>query len=132
MPALKAELNSPPLNLAAVIRGTLAAVIVSILGSAALGLVYYFTGLPEGTLPWVAAGVFALGVFVGGGLAAQMAGSRGLFHGLAVAVAFFVISWLITGLLLPAPVLFPGMLSKFLLCLIAGALGGILGVSMAE
>jgi putative membrane protein (TIGR04086 family) len=132
MPAFKAELNRPSLNLSAVARGTLAAVIVTILGSAALGLVYYFTGLPEGTLPWVATGVFILGVFVGGGLAAQIAGSRGLFHGLAVAVSFFIISWLITGLLLPAPVLFPGILSKFLLCVMSGALGGILGVSMAE
>lgn len=131
MPVLKSDFNDMPLCFTAVLRGTLAAVVISVLGSAVLGLVYYFTGLKEGTLPLLATGVFLLGVFVGGGMAAQYAGVRGLYHGLAVALAFFVISWLITGLLLPSPIILSGLLQKLLLCLGAGAVGGVLGVSLA-
>lgn len=131
MPGIKTNINDMPLSFPAILRGTLAAVVISVLGSAVLGLVYYFTGLREGTLPLLAAGVFMLGVFVGGGIAAQYAGVRGLYHGLAVALAFFVVSWLITGLLLPSGIILVGLLQKLLLCLGAGAVGGVLGVSLA-
>lgn len=96
------------------------------------GLAYYFTGLSENTMPWVAAGIFFTSVVVGSGYAAKRARSRGLFNGLGVGIATFIIIWLLVGLFLPGDVLLVGALGKFALTLVAGALGGMLGVGLAS
>lgn len=124
--------NSLVFNFPAVLRGTVIALIVSILGAAALGLVFYFSNLSEKIMPLAAVGVLFLSVFIGGLLAAYNAGNRGIYHGLAVGFAFFVASWLLVVLFFPGNTVFLSVLQKFLVTAIAGGLGGILGVGLSS
>ncbi|AEG15012.1 hypothetical protein Desku_1429 [Desulfofundulus kuznetsovii DSM 6115] len=115
-----------------VLRGTLLGLAVSFLGSALIGAGYYFTSLSESSLPWFAAGLFFFSVLVGACSAASRAGNRGLFHGLGVAVLFFLVSWLLATTVLPSQVMPVSLLQKLILALVAGALGGILGVGFSD
>ncbi len=119
-------------SLREVLRGTLLGLAVSFLGSALIGVGYYFTSLSENCLPWFAAGLFFFSVLVGAWSAASRAGKRGLFHGLGVAALFFILSWLLATTILPSQVMLVSMLQKLILALVAGALGGVLGVGSSD
>lgn len=84
--------------------------------------------MSEHSLPWFSAGLFFVSVLAGAWSAASRAGNRGLFHGLGVAVLFFLLSWLLAATILPIQVSFVPLIHKLLLSLVAGALGGVLGV----
>ncbi|SHF50290.1 putative membrane protein, TIGR04086 family [Desulfofundulus australicus DSM 11792] len=124
--------TSGSFNIGEVFRGTLLGLAVSFLGSALIGTGYYFTRLPESSLPWFAAGLFFLSILIGACSAASRAGNRGLFHGLGVALLFFIISWLLASILFPSPILPVSLIQKLILAIVAGALGGILGVGFSD
>ncbi|RKO67198.1 TIGR04086 family membrane protein [Desulfofundulus salinus] len=115
-----------------VLRGAFWGLAVSFLGSALIGAGYYFTSLSESSLPWFAAGLFFFSVLVGAWSAASRAGNRGLLHGLGVAVLFFLVSWLLATTVLPSQVMPVSLFQKLILALVAGALGGILGVGFSD
>ncbi|GAB6157428.1 hypothetical protein JCM39194_06280 [Desulfotomaculum varum] len=133
MALLKQETpGTPVIHFSSVWRGTLVSLIFSLCLSILAGLAYYITGLSENTMPWVAGGILFVSVVTGSGYAAKRARSKGLFNGLGVGICTFIIIWLLVGLFLPGHVLLPGALSKFVLTLLAGSLGGMLGVGLAS
>jgi putative membrane protein (TIGR04086 family) len=93
-------------------------------------LVYYFSDMPENTLPLCAAIILALGAFGGSFRAGKTAGSKGLYHGFAVGVVFFIAVWLISVLFFPGPGAITGLI-KLSVILPGACAGGILGVGMA-
>ncbi|MEW6066563.1 hypothetical protein P378_13485 [Desulforamulus profundi] len=133
MALLKQETpGTPVLHFPSIYRGTLVSLGFSLGLSILAGLAYYFTSLPESSMPWVATVILFVSVVVGGGYAAKRARNRGLFNGLGVGVATFIILWLLVGLFLPGDVLLVGALGKLALTLAAGGLGGMLGVGLAS
>lgn len=133
MALLKQETpGAPVFNFQSIYRGTLTALALSLGFSILAGLAYYFTSLPESTMPLVAAVILFLSVAFGSGYAAKKARSKGLFNGLGVGFATYLIIWLAVGLFLPGNVLFLGALSKLVLTMVAGAIGGTLGVGLAS
>lgn len=133
MPFKKPEPVRPSaLNFSAIFKGTVVTLAVSVAGSAFLGMLYYFTGLSEQTLPWFASAMLFTGVLLGGGTAAKNAGNKGLFHGIGVGVLYFLLIWIISAIFLPSQVAFFPLLLKLSLVLAGGALGGIVGVGLAR
>jgi len=120
------------LDWAAIGRGLLLALVLAIVLSLFATLLLHFTSLSERLLPWITAAILLVSVFCGGGLAAARAGGKGLLHGLGVGLAFFVLMLVLGTLLFPGPATLMGVLEKLLLTVSAGALGGILGVSLAD
>lgn len=133
MALLKQETpGTPVLHFSSVYRGTLVSLGFSLGLSILAGLAYYFTSLPESSMPWVSTVILFLSVAVGSGYAAKRARNRGLFNGLGVGVATFIILWLLVALFLPGKILLVGALGKLALTLVAGGLGGMLGVGLAS
>lgn len=129
--------NDPPaadqaMNWVAIGRGLLVALAVAIVLSLLSTLLLHFTNVSERFLPWIAAFILFISVFFGGGLAAARVGGKGLFHGLLVGLGFFILMWVLGTLLFPGPSTVIGLIEKFVLTVAAGALGGILGVSLAD
>lgn len=122
----------PPLSLSAILKGVLAALIITVLGSALLGIAYYVTSLGEKTLPLTSSIVYYLSVFVGSVLAARWAGYKGLIHGIGVAVVFILLAWLIGHFLLQNAVATGVAVQKVIISCLAGAVGGILGVGVSK
>ncbi|OAT81342.1 TIGR04086 family membrane protein [Desulfotomaculum copahuensis] len=125
--------NRPGFSLGEVLRGALLALTISVLGSLFTGAACYFSSLPEHSLPWVSAGVYFFSVLGGAWSTARRTGNRGLIYGLTVAVLFFLFSWLIAVYILP-PVSAgtTPLYQKLLLAVLAGTLGGVLGVSCSR
>ncbi|WP_066635687.1 TIGR04086 family membrane protein [Desulfolucanica intricata] len=115
-------------QLSAVLKSTVIALAISVLLSLIGGFTFYFSDISESILPWMGAGILFLSVAIGGLLAGRRAGTKGLYHGLAVGALFFIITWLVAALILPSQVMLISSLQKLLLSLAAGSLGGILGV----
>ncbi|MCL6448721.1 MAG: TIGR04086 family membrane protein [Armatimonadetes bacterium] len=102
------------------------------LGNVGIGLVFYFTSLPEETLPWLAGGLYFTSVLIGAAAAARRAGGKGLYYGLAVACLFFLVLWGLGAAVLPCSSWSSSLGHKLLLALAAGMAGGILGVFLAD
>lgn len=130
MPTINKDILEGFISPGAVLKGTLYAVAFSLLVSAGAGVVYHFISGSEQTLPWSAAAILALSSFGGSLAAGREAGGRGLYHGLATALLFFLIIWLTAGFFLPGQAVM-GIYYKLLVISSAGALGGIVGVGLS-
>nr|WP_279233161.1 TIGR04086 family membrane protein [Desulfallas thermosapovorans] len=113
-------------------KGVLAALIITVLGSAVLGIAYHVTGLAEKTLPQASNVLYYLSVFVGSLLSARWAGCKGLVHGIGVAVIFVLFGWLIAHFLLYTQNVSSALWQKALFSCLIGSVGGILGVGVAR
>lgn len=118
------------INYNSIIKGTVVTLAISIMGSALLGMAFYFTGLPESVLPWTAYLMLFAGVLCGGAVSAKSSGSKGLFHGIGVGVLYFLLIIVISFLFLPSQLTFLAVLLKLVITLAGGAVGGILGVGL--
>lgn len=124
--------NHPFLNFIAIFRGGLFALMLILILSVITGIIYYFSDLPENTLPWVAHLILAIIIFAGAILAVNRLGAKGLQHGLGVGVLCFGFILIISGLFLPGNIFLTGLSVKLILALIAGAAGGILGINLSS
>lgn len=124
--------RTPMLNFSSIFRGTFVALSFSLGLSVLSGIIYYFTNASEKSMSWVAILILFLSVLLGAGYAARRARSKGLFNGLGVGILTFIVIWLLVGLFLPGNVLFFGALGKLVLALVAGGLGGILGIGLTS
>lgn len=121
-----------PLNWVAMGRGLLIALAVAVVLSLASTALLYFSNLSEKFVPWIAALIVFAGVFFGAALASARAGSKGLYHGLGVGLGFFILMWVLGTLFFTGPTTVIGLLEKLILTGSAGALGGIVGVTLSD
>lgn len=119
----------PFLNINGITRGTIAAAAITFLGSIALGTVYHVSGLMDSSLSISSSVIMLIGVLSGGFLAARKANAKGLYHGISVGISTFIII-LLLALFTPVGFALVPVFKKLLICLIGGAIGGILGVSV--
>ncbi len=120
------------LSFSSVVKGALIALVITVLGSALLGVVYQTTGLAEKTLPGISVALFYLSVFVGSFWAARDAGSRGLLHGVLAAVLIVLAGLLLAGLFFDFQAAAGNLLLRCGLSGFAGAVGGVLGVGLSR
>lgn len=130
MPSIKKENLRSPINISAVLKGTLLTIAISLFLSIGAGIFYYISSVSEQTLLLFTASIIGVSVFGGSIAAGKDAGNKGLYNGLAVSLLFFLTVWLFSGLILPGQAV-PGIIYKLLIALPAGALGGIIGVGLS-
>jgi len=130
MPSINMENFELSFSIGAVLKGVFYALAASLLLSAGAGLVYHFSSLPENTLPWSAAIILAASIFGGSLAAGRQAGSKGLYHGLAVGLLFFIIVWAAAVLFVPGQAGL-NIIHKLLITVPVGALGGVIGVGLS-
>ncbi|HZK17897.1 MAG TPA: TIGR04086 family membrane protein [Clostridia bacterium] len=129
MGVTKKELSTGSLiSLGVILRGGLYSLILSVLLCAITGLVFHYTNITETIISWLAGAILFTSVLVGSAIAVGKAGSKALLHGLGIGIFFLIIVYAITTFLLPEGIGVSGSWSKFILILVAGILGGLLGV----
>jgi len=92
-----------------------------------LGLLLYFTPISQGMLPMLASVIVALAVFSGGLQAARIASARGLVQGLGVGLLFFLVVLAVGWT--SGPLAMGAAGKKLGICLLAGAMGGVAGIT---
>jgi len=119
-------------NLFYVAYGLINGLALYFLGNVGVGLAFYFTSLPEETLPWFTGGLYFTGVAAGAAAAARRAGGKGLYYGLAVACLFFLALRSLGAAALPLGFWSFSWEQRLFLALAAGIAGGALGVFLAD
>lgn len=112
------------------LKALIKAFIFSILLSFICGLVVYYTSLSELLLPTVGKVILLLTAFYAALSATRVRGSKGLIRGVNMGAAVFILVFIATLALQPAAVAIKTFIYSLLLCLVAGALGGVVGVGL--
>jgi putative membrane protein (TIGR04086 family) len=108
----------------------LSTLVALVLGFLATVLVY-FTPLQETLLDSLARLIMILAVFTGGSYVARTRGRQGLIGGVTLGILFFILMLILSLIFNPALISFKTFIQQFLICIIAGALGGVLGIGLA-
>ncbi len=117
-----------PLSFQPILRGIMYAVITALVLSGIIGILTTLTSMPESEL--INNGIFVVSIFFGGITAARISGSRGLYYGVSVALGVVLIILLVSAIMLPSPFSWLGIAEKTFYALVAGGIGGIVGVGL--
>jgi putative membrane protein (TIGR04086 family) len=115
-----------------VIFGLLVAIAISLLSIVLLAVFFYLSSVSEGYLQPVGTAIYLLGGFIGGFLAAQKAGGKGILYGLEVGICYFIFFVLVILLLTPGSLTVLSVALKGVYTLLVSAVGGILGIAFAN
>lgn len=130
MPSVNMDNFEFPFNVGAVVRGIFFALTIALLLSIGTGLVYHLSSLSEKSLPLSAAIILASGAFGGSLTAGRQAGNKGLYHGLAVGLLFFIVVWAAAALFVPGQAGL-NIFYKLIIILSCGTIGGVVGVGLS-
>jgi len=127
--SLKKQIKNP-VSLSAVLKGSLIALGAATFFSFLLALIYWLTPLSEVTLDWFAFLIVGASTLGGATVAGREAGNRGLYHGLAVGIVFFLMTLAFSFVFFSGQSS-TGLWQEFLLAAVAGAAGGVIGVGLS-
>lgn len=113
-------------HLSLVIKGILIAAAIALVLSFLFSLLLSFTHIPESDLSLNI--IFGISVALGAALTAYQAGMKGLYYGLAVGIGFILFLLLVFAIITPGSPSWISFGEKSIISLIAGGIGGILGV----
>ena len=114
------------------VKGTVYALIIASLLNLLAGTIMYYSTVSDLWLGGLATFIFGLSIFCGGIVASFKASTKGLLHGISVGVLFLVVAALISGLMDSTTIVGATLLKKTLIAIIAGGMGGILGVTLSK
>ncbi|MBX5476503.1 MAG: TIGR04086 family membrane protein [Clostridia bacterium] len=120
----------PGFQLGAVAAGVACAFVLTLLASALMALAVYSTGLADTTAETL---IFYGGVLclaAGAGYGSRRAGSLGWLHGAAVGVVYAALAMAVGLLAFQSDVTVLDLFRRLVLGLIAGIVGGVLGVNL--
>lgn len=83
-------------------------------------------------MPGFSTFIFLISMLLGAVIGARAAGCLGLLHGLCIAVLYWLLLSAITLLWGLVPFDWPHLALRFVFALIAGAIGGIIGIGLAD
>lgn len=112
-------------------RGLLSTLCTAFLLILISALIFHFTPISEAFLPITSLIILSVSAFVGGCVGAREAGIRGLLHGIIIGTVFFLLIAILALIIAPETLAIIHIIKKLLACVVAGALGGILGISMS-
>lgn len=111
-----------------ILKGILLATVLALLLSLLLGIVLAYTPLPESDLYLNI--IFGLSVFVASFITAHQAGTKGLYYGLAVGLGLVLVVLVLSAVLWSDSPSWLRMGEKTIIALVAGGIGGIIGVML--
>lgn len=120
------------INFKAIIRGFTWSLIISVVLSFIISLILHFTSISEAFLPAFATLIFFLSILLGSTICAKQAGNRGLIHGLIVAFIYLFLSLILSVLISSDPFSWVMFAKKIAYTILAGALGGIIGIGLTN
>lgn len=109
-----------------VLKGIIMATILALILSLVFGFMLSFTALPESALSLNI--IFMVSVFIPALIIAHHAGTKGLYHGLGIGLGFVILLLILTAVFIPDHPSWLKLGEKTILALLAGGVGGIIGV----
>ncbi len=97
-----------------------------------LATIIYFTGLKETLLPSLGKIILTVSVFFASAQVSHYHGNKGLVRGVTIGVIFFIIVVILSLVFNKTIVSFGTFFYSLAVCVIAGGLGGILGIGLSH
>ena len=119
-------------SITAVTKGTAGGYVLLIICFAVLALVYTYTSFPAGMLKPFVTGITALSLIFCGILTARSIDFFGWLHGVFAGILYTVIRYIFGAVFLNGFGFNTATLSMFLLGIVLGAAGGILGINFKK
>lgn len=117
---------SKSFHVSLIIKGILLATIMALLLSLVFGVLLSFTSLPESELSINI--IFGASIFIAALVTAYKAGTKGLYYGLSVGLGFIILELILSAVLWSGTPSWFKMAEKSIIALVAGGIGGIVGV----
>ncbi len=121
---------SKSFQLSLVIKGIFLAAVIAVLLGVILSVFLTFTPLEESPLAYNI--VMGLSVFIASLFTAFKAGMKGIYYGIGISIGFIALLLILFTIFIPTSPLLIKVGEKAIITLIAGSLGGILGVVVQE
>lgn len=126
------KLTLEGLQLNAVIRGFIWALVITIILGIVFSLLLQYTSLSEGLLSSYSSFIFFISMFIGATIGARAAGRKGLIHGLLITLFYWLITLIIGLIWNPEAFSALFILKRLGYTLAAGILGGIIGIGLSS
>lgn len=117
-----------PVELIGLCKGLLVSLVLCLLSAPLI----YFTEIKETIMPNLGNLILAVGVFWCGCYVSKSYGSKGLVRGITMGLTFFILMLIATFAFNSSLISFKTFLYNLALCLVAGGLGGILGIGLSD
>ena len=117
------------MNFKKIIKGTLLALLVSLILIVILAVVVYFSNIQERTVGAMVFAITAISVLLGAYFLARTIESGGLLNGLILAICYFAVILAVSLAVNGRVSISASNFLRLLSCLAAGCLGGILGIN---
>lgn len=114
-----------------VLKGLIWALVITIILGVLVSLLLQYTPLSESLLPNFSTFIFFICMLLGATIGARSAGCKGLIHGLAVSTLYLVLILIIGLIWSPETFTLAYFLKRISYSLLAGILGGFIGVGLA-
>ncbi|MDD3854045.1 MAG: TIGR04086 family membrane protein [Syntrophomonadaceae bacterium] len=96
------------------------------------GTIVYYSSIPDTSMALIGKLIVLLSIFWAGCYVSRHYGSKGLVRGISMGIAFFIVM-LIATLAFDTSLISPGgLLYSLTTCIVAGGLGGILGLGLSD
>ncbi|MDW7673718.1 MAG: TIGR04086 family membrane protein [Bacillota bacterium] len=115
-----------------VIKGFVLAVCSSIFLILLGSLIFYFTSLSEKFIGIVSLSIIFFSVFLGAFIVSKESGNKGLLQGLLVGIFFLIFNLLLSLVFGTEGFVLSTMVSKTIVSLLSGAVGGIVGIGFSN
>jgi putative membrane protein (TIGR04086 family) len=109
-----------------ILKGILLASILALVMSLVFAVLLAYTSVPESALSINI--IYCSSVFIAAFITAYQAGTKGLYHGLAVGLGFVLMVLILSFVFLSGAPSWLKMGEKTILALVSGGIGGIIGV----
>lgn len=117
-----------PLSFQPILKGIIYAAVTALILSGIIGILTNLTTIPESEL--INNVIFVVSVFFGGLTAARIAGVKGLYYGIAVGVGFILLILIVSAIMQSDPFDWLGIAAKAFYAIVAGGIGGVVGVAL--
>jgi len=114
------------------VKGLSRGLLVSIILTLVSAVTVYYTGIQETILPLLGSIILMIGVFWAGCYVSRQYGSKGLVRGITMGLTFFVLMLIATYIFNPSQISFGTFMQSLAICIISGALGGIVGIGLSD
>lgn len=108
------------------------AILISLVLCILAGITVYYSSIPDTSMALIGKLIVIFSVFWAGCYVSKYYGSKGLVRGISMGIAFFIVMLIATLAFDTSLINLGGLLYSLITCIVAGGLGGILGLGLSE
>jgi len=113
-------------------RGLLKSLLLGIIACVVAAVVFYFSALEETVTGSIGRLILIVSVFYAGCYVSKSYGNKGLVRGITMGVIYYIVLLIASLIFQESKINIISYLTNFLICLGAGAFGGILGIGLTS